>query len=69
MSQKYPESLPLAQVSAGIRSMGIDPTEVHHMVFRPDKIVLTVFDLDESGHRHAASEEEFATREVTVELT
>lgn len=69
MPQQYPETLPLAQVAAGIRSMGIDPTEVHHMVFRPDNLVLTVFDLDEQGNRQSTPEEAFVLREVTVDLT
>lgn len=69
MSQKYPETLPTAQVLAGVRSMGIEPEHVVWMKIETDTITMEVFDLGEDGRRRVdETGDDAVRREVTVKL-
>jgi hypothetical protein len=66
----YPAHIPTAQFMAGIRSMGIDPTEVRSMLFGNGEIRLDVFDLDSQGRRRINEDEDDAiTQEVVIPLS
>lgn len=68
--REYPAHIPVAQAMAGVRSMGIDPTEVHSMKIEEGKITLVVFDLNDQGYRRINDDEDGAiTQDVVIQLS
>lgn len=64
--KEYPDHIPTAQFLAGIRSMGIDPTEVRSLYMAEGELRLDVYDLDTQGRRRINEDEDDAITQTVV---
>jgi hypothetical protein len=62
----YPAHIPTAQFMAGVRSMGIDPTEVRSLYMAEGEVQLDVYDLDDQGRRRINDDQDDAITQTVV---
>lgn len=64
-----PASIPLTKVQEMIRTLGLDPAEVHSLFLDNDGFRVEVFALDNDGHRYVQpGSEDTAVHTVQIKL-